>query len=183
MPVDTPKDDAPVIVSDIDGTVLDVSGRIEAVLNEIGVPYSGNPLRVADTLRSKQRSRFYSLFLSERYTHLDKPVPEVIAALRDLQNESGLPLVMLSGRPIWMKRSTMAALDAMGLPIEAVLLRPKSRQMQRTADFKVETLQERRYRPRYAYDDDDVILAAFASAYPEAVLIKVTGPQTTPWPD
>ena len=172
-----------VIVSDIDGTVVDVRGRIEAVLGELGVPSRGDPIRVADTLDRRLRSGFYRLFLSEKYTHLDAPVPEIAAALQELQARTALPLVMLSGRPAAMKRSTQRALDSLAMDVKEVILRPRSQSMQRTTLFKVEALRGRGYEPRYIFDDDPEILAALAEAFPDAELILVRGPQTTPWPE
>lgn len=172
-----------VIVSDIDGTVLDVNDRIAAVLREIGVEPAGAPGRVADLLQRPLRSRFYDLFLSEKYTDLDKPVPEVIAFLRELREATGLPVVFLSGRPDSMKRSTHQALDAIGVPYAEIVLRPRRQRMRKTTEFKVDMLQRRGYQPRHVLDDDVEILAALKQAFPEAELHRVQGAQMTPWPD
>ena len=172
-----------VIVSDIDGTVLDVNDRIAAVLREIGVEPTDTPGRVADQLQRPLRARFYDTFLSEKYTGLDKPVTEVIAALRDLQEKTGLPVVFLSGRPDNMRRSTRKAIDATGLSYAEIVLRPRSQRMRKTTEFKVEALGCRDYRPQHIFDDDVEILAALAAAFPDATLHRVEGAQTTPWPD
>jgi hypothetical protein len=172
-----------VIICDIDGTVLDVNDRIAAVLKEIGVEAGEFPSRVADTLQRPYRSRFYDLFLSEKYTHLDKPVPEVVAYLRDLHASTGLPLVYLSGRPDWMKRSTVTALDGLGLDYHEIVLRPRRQRMRKTTEFKVDAVQSRNYEPKHILDDDAEILSAFAAAFPEATMHRVEGSQTTPWPD
>jgi hypothetical protein len=172
-----------VIICDIDGTVLDVNDRIAAVLTEIGVEAGESPSRVADTLQRPYRSRFYDLFLSEKYTHLDKPVPEVVAFLRDIQLSTGLPVVYLSGRPDWMTRSTRTALDSLGLEYHEIVLRPRKQRMRKTTEFKVDAVRTRDYQPKHIVDDDAEILTAFATAFPDATLHRVQGSQTTPWPD
>ena len=172
-----------VIVSDIDGTVLNVSERIRAVLEEIGAPAAKDSIRAADTLRGSMRSRFFTVFLSEKYTHLDTPIPAVIAMLKEQQLRTGLPVVFLTGRPSSMRKSTKGALAATGIAYEELILRPRSRQMQRTTEFKVEALRSREYDPKVIFDDDREILAAFAASFPAAVLHLVTGETTTPWPD
>ena len=172
-----------VILCDIDGTVVNVDARIAKCLNEIGVDPRGQPSAIADSLRGRQKSQFFDLFLSEKFTHLDTAVPEIIQQVRDLQLKTGLPLVFLSGRPSTMRRSTRAALLATGLPFEEILLRPRSQRMRRTTEFKVEAVLEHGYRPIHVLDDDAEILAAFSAAFPEAVLHLVTGRQATPWPD
>jgi phosphoglycolate phosphatase-like HAD superfamily hydrolase len=172
-----------VIICDIDGTVLDVSDRIAAVLMEIGIDPSEKPSRVADTLQPPHRSRFYDLFLSEKYAHLDKPVPEVVAYLRDLQLSAGLPVVFLSARPDAMKRSTLAAIKALDVPYKEVVLRPWSQRFRKTTEFKVDAVQKRGYAPKHILDDDADILSALAAAFPGATMHRVQGSQTTPWPD
>ena len=172
-----------VIICDIDGTVLDVTDRIAAVLQEIGIDPSGKPSQVADMLQPPHRSRFYDLFLSEKYTHLDKPVPEVVTYLRDLQLSTGLPVVFLSARPDAMKRSTLAAIKALDVPYKEVVLKPWRQRFRKTTEFKVDAVQKRAYTPRHILDDDADILSALATAFPQATMHRVQGSQTTPWPD
>jgi hypothetical protein len=171
------------IICDIDGTVLNVNERIAATLREIGVEPGRDGARVADSLRGKQRSRFFDLFLSEKYTHLDTPIPQVIASIEKLQVETALPLVFLSGRPSSMKRSTRKGLEETGLTYESMLLKPRGQQMRPTAGFKVQAIRDSGYEPAHVFDDDPEILAAIAAAYPHASYYLVTGDYTTPWPD
>ena len=172
-----------VLVSDIDGTVLDVTRRIEAVLDEIGAPQGTDSRWAADALKGKMRSRFFDVFLSEKYTHLDTPIPAGIAMLEEQMRLSGLPLVLLTGRPSSMRKSTRKAIAETGLAYEELVMRPRHQQMQRTTEFKVQALQSRQYEPKIALDDDAEILSAFAASFPAAKLYLVTGETTTPWPD
>jgi hypothetical protein len=172
-----------VIICDIDGTVLDVTRRIAKSLEEIGVPPTDQPLRVADTIPRNLRSRFYDVFLSEKYAGLDEPVFEIIQAIGVRQRSVGLPVVYLSGRPEGMRRATETALSALDLPYKEIVLRPKRQQMMRTTEFKVQTVKDKHYEPRVVYDDDPGILAAFRAAFSGAELHLVRGPQVTPWLD
>jgi hypothetical protein len=172
-----------VIICDIDGTVLDVTRRIARSLEEIGVPPTDQPLRVADTVPRNLRSRFYDVFLSEKYADLDEPVPEIIEAIAVKQRSVSLPVVYLSGRPEGLRGATESALKGLDLPYTEILLRPKRQQMMRTTEFKIQAVKHRDYDPRVVYDDDVEILAAFRTAFRSAELHLVRGPQVTPWLD
>jgi hypothetical protein len=172
-----------VIICDIDGTVLDVTKRIAKSLEEAGVDPTSRPQAVADNLPRSLRSKFYDVFLSEKYAGLDEPVPEIIEAVGEMQRVRGLPIVYLSGRPEGMRCATEAALKSIDLPFEEIVLRPRRQQMMRTTEFKVQAVKQRPYEPRVVYDDDVEILAAFRAAFAGAELHLVRGPQVTPWLD
>jgi hypothetical protein len=172
-----------VILSDVDGTIVDVNQRIVRCLADIGVEAGPAPSATADQLPRPLRSRFFDLFLSERYTHLDEPIPSVIELIAGIQRETGLPLVFLSGRPASMRKSTRAAIENTGLAVQEIILRPRNQRMRRTTEFKVDAIESRGYEPQLVLDDDAAILAAFAAKYPEATYYQVRGPQATPWPD
>lgn len=172
-----------VIVSDIDGTIVDVRERIRATLREIGEPFGEDVQRAADALRGSQRSRFFDLFLTEKFTHFDAPIPAVIEALDAARSRSGLPVVFLTGRPATMRKSSRKAIAAAGIEPHEIILRPKHHRMTRTTRFKVEALKDRGYHPRIVFDDDAEILAAIAAAFPNAELHLVSGDATTPWPE
>jgi hypothetical protein len=172
-----------VILSDIDGTVLDVDARIARSLEEIGVDPGSHPSQTADLLQRPLKSRFFDVFLTEKHAGLDQPIPEIIAFVADLQKQSGLELVFLSGRPETMKRATHAAIEATGLVFREILLRPRSQRMRRTTEFKVDAVVKRGYEPSIILDDDVGILAAFSTKFASAKLYHVKGPQATPWSD
>jgi hypothetical protein len=169
-----------VIISDIDGTVLDVEPRIVACLNEIGAEYSGEAIRVSRTLPSKQRDAFYDVFLSQKYLHLDRPIPRAVEELRELQASTGLPLVYLSGRLANMAKGTRAALEKVGLPFEAMVLRPMRDRMMRTDRWKIGAIRECGYEPVHIFDDDGLILEALSAAFPAAVMHDLSGPKAVP---
>lgn len=169
-----------VIICDIDGTVLDVEPRIAACLEAIGVPFEGSALRVTDNLKSAEKDRFYKLFLSNDYLHLDEPISQSIEQIRGLVEETKLPLVYLSGRLQSMTRPTKTALDAIGLPYEKLLLKPIRQRMRRTAQWKIGTIRENGYEPAHILDDDADILAALGEAFPSALLYDLSGRKSTP---
>lgn len=90
------------IVTDIDNTILRTERRLRRVLEELGweelfprirARYDG----VKALLGPEEQEAFYRLFLSERYLHLDEPLPGAAEALRSLQ-EAGYRIVYLTGR-------------------------------------------------------------------------------------
>ena len=125
-----------VIVSDIDGTVLDVSARTAACLREIGVPFD-DPLTVSRGLRGKESERFYDLFLGTKYIDLDTPIPGAIDQIMAIMESTALPLVYLSGRLTSVQRPTRKALESIGLPFEALVLRPFRYRFKRSGEWKV----------------------------------------------
>src|SRR5688572_25869808 len=162
-----------VIIADIDGTVLDVTERMRASLRDAGVEPGDDPSRTVDGLRGKAKNDFFERFQSEAHTHLDTPIPEVIEELKQLQQETELPIVYLSGRLSSMRKSTKAALEAIDLPFEAIVLRPWSQRMRRTTDLKIALTREKGYEPVHVFDDDASILAAFGAAFPNVTLHQV----------
>ena len=165
-----------VIISDIDGTVLDVEPRLAAVLRELGVEPGGDTIRVSRTLPRKLRDRFYNLFLSDTYINLDRPIAPAVDELRSIHASTGLPIVYLSGRLTSMRKATRAALEAIGLPFEELILKPDSARMRGTAEWKVSAIREHGYDPEHIFDDDSDVLAALRAAFPAAELHDLSGP-------
>lgn len=106
----------PIVIVDLDGTVYDVSGRLEAAKED-----------------GKYGSvQFWNSFMDPDKVELDKPIPGVKKILNSLPK--GTSIVYLSGRRDNLKRSTIKALKRDGFPKgEAVILRPKG---VKTEDWK-----------------------------------------------
>jgi hypothetical protein len=168
-----------VIIADIDGTVLDVAGRTAACLREIGLEFD-DPLAVSRTLRGDDNRRFYELFLGTKYIDLDTPMPRVIEQLRALIEETKLPLIYLSGRLTNVERPTRKALEAIGLPFEALALRPFRYRFKRATEWKVIAIREVGYEPVHIFDDDADVLKALGAAFPEALLHDVSEAPSAP---
>ena len=172
-----------VIICDIDGTIVDVNRRMERCLLDIGVEPGSAPSVTADGLKPPLRSRFFDLFLSEKYAGLDEPIPTMIEQIGKLREESGLPLVFLTGRPSGMRKSTRKVVETTGLPFYEIILRSRTERFKKTTEFKVGAVRSRGFTPKIVVDDDAEILAAFAAQYPDASYYLVRGPQATPWND
>jgi len=172
-----------VIISDVDGTVFDVTERIKKSLLDVGLKPGSDPIATADNLVRPHRGRFLDVFLSNRYIDLDTPVPAIIETLARLQAETDLPLVFLTGRPNNLRRPTEKALEETGLRIVGIHVRSQRERFKRTTEFKVDLVRRKQLMPVHIFDDDPEILAAFAEAFPAAHLHLVRGSQTTPWPD
>lgn len=93
---------ANLIVTDVDNTILRAERRLRRVLQELGqeklfpqikARYDG----VKALLRPEEQEKFYKLFLSDRYLHLDEPLPGAAATLQALR-EAGYRIVYLTGR-------------------------------------------------------------------------------------
>ncbi len=90
------------LVTDIDNTILRTERRLRKALEEIGREELFPQLRarydgVKALLNPEEQEAFYRLFLSERYLHLDEPLPGAAEALRALR-EAGYRIVYLTGR-------------------------------------------------------------------------------------
>ncbi|MEM0340751.1 MAG: HAD family acid phosphatase [Acidilobaceae archaeon] len=92
---------------DIDGVLIDSSSRLEACLNEAGA-------RKLEELRGGSRERFWSCFLSERYLYLDRPRSEYVRLALDYASR-GYAIVIVTGRPEFMKELTFKQLEEIGL--------------------------------------------------------------------
>ena len=102
---------------DIDGVICDVSERYARSLEEAG----GRSLR---ELHSKKRRKFWRVFLSEKYMHLDKPNPRGIELVR-LRKRQGYFIVLLSGRRYDTQyKFTLRQLRQWGVPFDRIFLRP-----------------------------------------------------------
>lgn len=112
------------IVTDIDNTILNSEPRLRRTLQQLGLEellpellarYDG----VKALLKPEEQELFYRLFLSERYLHLDEPLPGAAAALHALK-EAGYRIVYLTGRHDGpgdsMRSGTEAWLEEHGFP-------------------------------------------------------------------
>jgi phosphoglycolate phosphatase-like HAD superfamily hydrolase len=141
------------IVTDIDNTILNSEPRLRRTLQELGLEellpellarYDG----VKALLKPEEQEKFYQLFLSERYLHLDEPLPGAAEALRALR-EAGYRIVYLTGRHDApgdsMRRGTELWLVEHGFPHPgdgSTLLRMKPRRGMDDRQFKEEALRE-----------------------------------------
>ncbi len=141
------------IVTDIDNTILRTERRLRKVLEELGWEELFPQIRarydgVKALLSPEEQDRFYGLFLSECYLHLDEPLPGAAQALRALQ-EAGYRIIYLTGRHDApgdsMRRGTELWLAEHDFPHPgdgSTLLWMKPRRGLDDRQFKEEALQE-----------------------------------------
>jgi len=102
-----------VYVFDVDGVLVDVSEKIKAVMEELGV-YAKDPR----DLDAKKRSKFWKLFLSEEYIIYDRPRHIGINLLLDRIEKGHVAIV--TGRPSDLKRATLKELKEYGIPVSKI---------------------------------------------------------------
>lgn len=105
-------------IFDIDGVIFDVSDRIKAVLEELGVE-SLDKIKYNIKLRNK----FWKIFLSPKYMYLDKPRFDVINHMHKLKRE-GYKIVIVTGRVLETQgEETKKQLEKYNVPYDEIYFR------------------------------------------------------------
>jgi len=109
------------IVYDIDNTLLDVSERLVRSIIEAG----GDPIYGLSKMPLDRRRRFWSIFLSSKYIHLDKPD---LKAIEDVNRkyDSGYIIILLTGRPEYMRKDTVKQLETYSVKYHILIMRPNN---------------------------------------------------------
>jgi len=105
-----------VVVFDLDGVIVDSSERYRLSLAEV----DPNAKSHVDLPKDK-RNQFWRVFLSDKYMHLDRPVPAAI----ELLNKRGkrFPVVIITGRTDNMLGATLKQLKDFGIEYELLVMR------------------------------------------------------------
>ncbi len=153
-----------VYVFDVDGVLVDASERLKAALRSVGLEGYERPEDIEPGLRQA----FWKVFLSPELLELDKPRETGIKLLLDRLGK-GVVLI-LTGRPYRLFKSTVAQLKSMGVPMERTILvmRPNS-ERRRDVDFKASVL-ARIQKLVEIHDDDLKVLEAARRLHPQARL-------------
>ncbi len=165
-----------IILLDVDGTLVDVSERAARSMKDIGVKVSPEEWEdVYATFDWAKKDKFLRIFLSDKYTHMDRPYNDVFQFVKRLVNRTSLPVVVLTGRPEEMGHT--GEVDQMllhqGIPVREVIARGEGEERTKTAGFKVRMVQQRGYKPVHIFDDDPRNLVAFATEWPEASIYRI----------
>lgn len=166
-----------VIILDIDDTVVDTIKRVRAVLTELGYKVANAGREelnsIVEGLDILDKSKFFKLFLSDKYTHLDSYNEHVIDHVVSVQLQTDLPVVIITGRPVGMTSTeqVIAYLRKRGIKILDVITRESATDLRHSKNFKLTALQLKEYIPAYIYDDDHDVLDAVSDIYPNAILI------------
>lgn len=91
----------PTLICDVDNTILNTRPRVKACLAAIGRPevFEQSPRTYGgfkEMLSSEEVKRFFRIFLSNEYLHLDEPLPDAAQTLHDWLRRGRL--VYLTGR-------------------------------------------------------------------------------------
>ena len=108
-----------IVIFDIDNTLLDVSERYITCIREAEL----DPTKSLYKESHCKRRRFWNIFLSDKYLHLDKPDTETINLLRRLYKE-GYGIILLTGRPEDMRRNTEEQMESFRIPYDLLIMRP-----------------------------------------------------------
>lgn len=164
-------------IIDLDGVLLDVSSRLYIAKNE------------------GRDGSFWEIFLSEDLLELDKPRRAGIGALRNCL-ENGHDVLILTGRPGVLFKSTVEQLEGMGIHLGSrvfLLMRgrkglknpyappgfepPSVHEKARAEIFKLSVIEalSRVYRIVEIHDDEEGVLEKASKAIPSALLIVHEG--------
>lgn len=142
------------VVFDLDGVLIDSSARLRRSLEEVGV---GSMEELRDP---ELRRRFWDVFLSDRYIHLDTPNRRAVEALVR-RREEGYGVVIITGRPYRMARSTLRQLEEFGIPYDAIVFRSDSYRG-KDHEYKVTAIAELALDVAEAHDDSPDVCAAYS---------------------
>ncbi|HIQ13587.1 MAG TPA: hypothetical protein EYH44_04305 [Thermoprotei archaeon] len=108
------------VVYDIDNTLIDVRRRLYICLKEAS---NGRKIYRLSDLTPEERDRFWEIFLSPKYIYLDRPIKETIEEV-NAKYDSGLYVIILTGRPENMYRVTISQLNRYGVKFHRIYMRP-----------------------------------------------------------
>lgn len=86
------------IIVDIDNTILKNKERFKACLKKLGI-------RKNDLMNPKLSNKFFKLFLSNTYLHLDKPIKVAQKVINKLSEN--YEIIYITGRPVSMRYGTL----------------------------------------------------------------------------
>lgn len=176
--------DPDVIVVDVDGTLVDISARAVKCFSDMGMDVpAAHWEEELKKLKGPAKGKFFKNFLSDKYTDLDVPYPNVIDFVKRMADETNLQVVILTGRPSHMKHTQVVAnmLAERGIPVKDVLSRGRAEGFMKTTQLKVSLLKAHGYKVHFAIDDEPRILDAIGSEWPEARLYRADRGTITPY--
>jgi len=106
-----------VVVFDLDGVLVNNTERYRLSLAEVNPNVSSH-----NELPKAMQNKFWRIFLSDKYIHLDKPVYDAIEILND-RRRKGYPVVIITGRTSNMLNTTLDQLKAFGVEYDVLVMR------------------------------------------------------------
>ncbi len=152
-------------IFDIDGVIFDVSDRIRATLEELGVDSIDRVKR-----NPKLKSKFWKIFLSPKYMYLDKPRFDVINYMHKLKEE-GYKIIIVTGRVLESQgEETEKQLKKYNVPYDEIYFRRK-RDKRKDYEFKTSIIQWlifRGYKIIEVHEDSEEVINKLKLILPSA---------------
>lgn len=158
-----------IVIYDIDNTLFDVRERYWRSLEDVGI----DPLKGIEKVRGVNRRRFWEIFLSNKYLHLDKPSMKNIEEVNSKYDE-GYIVIILTGRPERLRKDTEEQLKKYGVKYHLLIMRPEGN---REPDYiyKVNVINElinAGLNIVEYHEDDDKTIDRIRKLYPQIKVYK-----------
>ena len=153
-------------IFDLDGVLFDVSERLRRCLEEVGA-------ESIESMSREQRRRFWRLFLSTKYMHLDRPNRELIDYVKDLKRKGHRIIIVTGRREDTQREFTLRQLEEAGIEYDEIYFRPPGC-FRKDHEFKaevVEKLRARGYEIIEVWDDSERVAARMRELLPRARVI------------
>ncbi len=109
------------VVFDIDNTLIDSRKRFYKSLE---IATNGRSKKTFKELDEDERSRFWDIFLNDKFLYLDEPIKEAINELLE-RYKDGYHIIILTGRPEKMRDATIKQLRRFKIPFHELYMRPE----------------------------------------------------------
>ncbi len=162
-----------IIVSDLDGVLVDISDRIrEASLKVWGKVVDIKPkdlLKVREKLDIDTRARWDFWFNKPEFVELDRIIPDRLDFLKKLANRTKLNVIIVSGRTEDTHKKNLELLEKINsvVPIYDFYFWDMDEPIEK---FKVRVASK--YNPCYLLEDSDDIIDAFKARWPDIVVYR-----------
>jgi len=154
------------VIFDIDGVIADPSKRLEKCLKELGATDIKN-------MFGAKRRKFWKIFLSSKYMHLDKPIAVNIEYIRKLK-EQGYYIILLTGRrKDTQGQATLKQLERWGVPYDEIYFRYPM-DFRKDVTYKaniIKKLKSRGYEIVEIWDDMEKIAQKLKKLVPNAKVV------------
>ncbi|MEM0491166.1 MAG: HAD family acid phosphatase [Acidilobaceae archaeon] len=155
------------VVFDIDGVLIDNSGRLNACLEEVGARSLGE-------IKGKKR-KFWDCFLSSKYIYLDMPKVKYVNLALEYASK-GYKILIITGRPKTMEEDTIRQLSELGLTsiLDKIIFR-KPGDYSSEAKHKLEVIKKliKTYDIEAVYEDSPDVVRAIAREIPTITIHSV----------
>jgi hypothetical protein len=156
--------DKKIVVYDIDNTLIDVTRRYITCIKIAGL----EPNRSIYKAPAWKRKKFWEIFLSEKYIHLDEPNKESIKNLRE-SYRMGHGVILLTGRPVYLERITKEQLKRFDIPYDMLVMRPIGNREpdQRYKPCVIEWLIQKNLKIVEYHEDDPATIRTIEKKFPQ----------------